>query len=277
MRTEKDREKDTKKPRGGLSFGAAKALGWLAAVCLITALLLSGCKDSEKERYDLRLQGIEQLEAGAFEEAIATFEQALYTGSKGLVGEFELDLLKYRAQAEYEAGDYEAAAYTYEILLGADEERREYRERACLLYAEAGQSDKAKEQYQKLYESAKDDPEIAGILLRLGQTLTNQNRFDEAMELYEQAVNDGIKNGEIYNRMGVCRLEAGDYDEAIRYLEQGIGTGDVTAMKSLMINQAAAYEKKLDFARALSILQQCAAAYGATPKIEKEIEFLKTR
>ncbi|MCI8516302.1 MAG: tetratricopeptide repeat protein [Hungatella sp.] len=275
MRTGEERERNTgRAKRGG---PAAKAFGWLAAVCLGTSLILSGCRDSEEERYNLRLQGIEQLRAGDCEEAIASFEQALHTGSKGLVGEFELDLLKYRAQAEYEAGDYEAAAYTYEILLEADQERREYRERACLLYAEAGQGDKAKEQYQKLYESGKDDPETARILLRLGQTLTEQNRSDEAMELYEQAVNDGIKNGEIYNRMGVCRLEAGDYDEAIRYLEQGIGTGDVTAMKSLMINQAAAYEKKLDFARALSILQQCAAAYGATPEIEKEIDFLKTR
>ena len=38
-----------------------------------------------------------------------------------------------------------------------------------------------------------------------------------------------------------------------------------------------AYEKKLDFTRALEILRQYAAAYGGTPEIEKEIEFLKSR
>ena len=250
----------------------------LALLCLGGMLLaFTGCRNQEKERQELRLQGITQLEAGDYEGAVASFEEALMKTSNGLVGEFELDILKYRAEAEYGAGDYEAAAYTYEILLQADGEDTEYRTRACLLSVMAGQADKAKELYKKMYELQPDSPDTARALLLLGQLLTEQDRFGEAMELYEQAVNGGIKNGEIYNRMGLCQLEAGDYDKALEYLKQGIQTGDAQAMESLLRNQAAVYEKKLDFAGALSVLEQYAAAYGATPEIQKEIDFLKTR
>jgi len=167
------------------------------------------------------------------------------------------------------------AAYTYQVLMQADEEREEYRTRVCRLYIAAGQLDEAVEEYKKLYEAGSE--ETARILLALGQALTEAGRFDEAMGLYEQAVNGGVASGELYNRMAVCELEAGETDLALQYLEQGVKTGDQSVMGSLYLNQAAAYEKKLDFARALTILEQYTAAYGADPEIQKEMDFLKTR
>lgn len=247
-----------------------------AVLCLLAALALSGCKANEKEKQQLRLQGIEQLEAGNYEEAIEAFEGALNLSSR-VVGEFELDILKYRAEAEYGAGDYGAAAYTYDVLLQVDKEQGEYRSRICMLHVMAGELDKAVEEYGKLYEAAPESADTAQILLALGQALTDQGRFEEAIGLYRQAVEAGVQNGEIYNRMGVCELEAGEFDKAIAYLEQGVRTGDQSVMGSLLLNQAAAYEKKLDFNRALSILEQYSAAYGAAGEIQKEIDFLKSR
>ena len=118
--------------RGGLgSTGIGAVLGkvrcLLAAVCVVSVLGTAGCGGSQKEREEIRLLGIEQLDGGNYEEAIQSFEQALALSSK-VVGEFELDILKYRAEAEYRAGDYQAAAYTYQVLMQVDEEREEYRE-----------------------------------------------------------------------------------------------------------------------------------------------------
>ncbi|MCI8889695.1 MAG: tetratricopeptide repeat protein [Hungatella sp.] len=253
-----------------------KKTGRITMVCLTLALALWGCKNHEKERQELRLQGIRQLEEGDYEGAIESLEQALQN-SNGFVGEFELDILKYRAQAEYEAGDYDASAYTYEVLLQVDEENEEYRVRMCSLQIMAGELDKAKEGYGKLYESSPAAPSTAQVLLLLGQALMDGGRSEEALELYLQAMNGGMESGEIYNRMALCQLEEGDVDRAIQYLEQGLATGDAQAKPALMLNQAAVYEKKLDFTRALEILRQYAAAYGGTPEIEKEIEFLKSR
>ena len=265
--------------RGGLgSTGIGAVLGkircLLAAVCVVSVLGTAGCGGSQKEREEIRLLGIEQLDGGNYEEAIQSFEQALALSSK-VVGEFELDILKYRAEAEYRAGDYQAAAYTYQVLMQVDEEREEYRTRVCRLYIAAGQLDEAVEEYKKLYEAGSE--ETARILLALGQALTEAGRFDEAMGLYEQAVNGGVASGELYNRMAVCELEAGETDLALQYLEQGVKTGDQSVMGSLYLNQAAAYERKLDFARALEILRQYGAAFGVTPEGEKEIDFLKSR
>ena len=248
---------------------------FVAVMCLLAAAGAAGCGDSQKQQ-ELRLQGIEQLDGGNYEEAIRSFEEALALSSK-VVGEFELDILKYRAEAECRAGDYGAAAYTYDVLSQVDKEWEEYQTRICNLHILAGQLDQALEEYKKLWEAGSAGEETAQLLLALGQALTQQGRFDEAMGLYEQAVESGVKNGEIYNRMAVCKLEEGDIDLALQYLEEGVKTGDRSVMGSLLLNQAAAYEKKLDFARALTILEQYTAAYGANEQVQKEIDFLRSR
>ncbi len=248
----------------------------IAAAWILAALMLGGCGSGEKERQELRLQGIEQLEAGNYEEAIKSFEGALELSAK-VIGEFELDILKYRAEAEYGSGDYAAAAYTYDVLSQVDEERDEYRIRMCRLFVMAGQLDEAVKAYEKIYAAAPEGKETAEILLSLGQALTDKGRFDEAIGLYEKAVSGGMQSGEIYNRMAVCELEAGEIDSALRYLEQGIAVNDSSVMDSLLLNQAAAYEKKLDFKRALAVLEQYCAAYGATETVQKEMDFLRSR
>jgi len=43
-----------------------KILSFAAVICLGIVLVLEGCKGSEKERQELRLQGIGQLETGNF-------------------------------------------------------------------------------------------------------------------------------------------------------------------------------------------------------------------
>lgn len=266
-----DRAKTNDRWRRGGGVRQAAVLGILAA-----AVLLGGCKSNEKERQELRLKGIEHLDAGNYEEAIGEFEEALNLSAK-IVGEFELDVLKYRAEAEWGSGDYTAAAYTYDVLSQVDEERNEYRIRICMLDIMTGELDKAVEEYKKIYEAAPESGDTAKLLLSLGQALADDGKFDQAVGLYQQAANGGMKSGEIYNRMAVCELEAGEVDLAIQYLEQGVGTGDQSVMRELFLNQAAAYERKLDFSRALSILEQYSAAYGATEEIEKEMAFLRSR
>lgn len=244
-------------------------------ILILTGVLLSGCQDSS-EKYTFRETGIEQLDAGNYNEAIQSFDQAL-EHSDGLVGTFELDVLKYRAEAEYRVGDYEAAAHTYGILMQVDEERPEYLNMRCMLLIQSGQIDQAMEDYQKSYEQNPGNAVTEEALLSLGDALTENDRFDEAMELYQQAADDGLQSSELYNRMGLCELEAENYDQALQYFDQGIQVGEEAVLPKLYFNQAAAYEQKLEFAKALELFEQYAATYGSTPEVEKEIAFLKTR
>lgn len=288
----------------------------LAAVC-VCAALFTGCQGN-KEKYTYRETGISQLDAGNYEEAIQSFDQAL-EHSDGTVGEFELDVLKYRAEAEYKAEDYAAAAYTYGILIQVDGPRPEYISMQNMLYIQAGELDKAMEAYLAVYgpesgsadagSTVKDkeagkksgdgkksdggkkngDGKKAGsdeastdtlrqtLLLSLGQALTEAERFEDARTLYRQAIDDGVQSGELYNRMGLCELEDGKLDDALGYFTQGMQIPDETAKPKLLYNQAAVYEQKQDFAKALELLETFVASYGSTPEAEKEIAFLKTR
>ena len=94
------------------------------AVLAAAALLLTGCKGVTEEEKTARENGIALLESGDYEGALDQFEALIQDADR--VTDFEVDILKYRAEAEYGLKDYEAAAHTYDILSQIDKERAEY-------------------------------------------------------------------------------------------------------------------------------------------------------
>lgn len=280
----------------------------ITAACCMSALLMTGCQSS-KEKYTYRETGIQQLNAGSYEDAIQSFDQAL-DHSNGLVGTFEVDVLKYRAEAEYKAEDYGAAAHTYEVLVQVDQPLPEYLKMENILYIKGGELDKALAAYQAAYhpDAAEADGQSSSksgsksgskdndgkdndgrdngktidavqesILLTLGQALTDADRFDDARTLYKQAIADGMSSGDLYNRMGLCEMEAGSLDQALEYFKKGEQLPDTGVRQKLLFNQAVVYEQKQEFAKARELLETYVSTYGSTPEVEKELEFLKTR
>ena len=108
------------------------------AVLAAAALLLTGCKRVTEEEKTARENGIALLESGDYEGALDQFEALIQDADR--VTDFEVDILKYRAEAEYGLKDYEAAAHTYDILSQIDKERAEYGYFAALSLAKAGDS-----------------------------------------------------------------------------------------------------------------------------------------
>ena len=106
------------------------------AVLAAAALLLTGCKGVTEEEKTARENGIALLESGDYEGALDQFEALIQDADR--VTDFEVDILKYRAEAEYGLKDYEAAAHTYDILSQIDKERAEYGYFAALSLAKAG-------------------------------------------------------------------------------------------------------------------------------------------
>lgn len=105
------------------------------AVLAAAALLLTGCKGVTEEEKTARENGIALLESGDYEGALDQFEALIQDADR--VTDFEVDILKYRAEAEYGLKDYEAAAHTYDILSQIDKERAEYGYFAALSLAKA--------------------------------------------------------------------------------------------------------------------------------------------
>ncbi|HCS67677.1 MAG TPA: hypothetical protein DIW34_05695 [Oribacterium sp.] len=97
-----------------------KAALWIG--CL--SLFLTGCGNQVDA---LRLEGIDLVEKGKYEEAVATFDEAM-TKSKGQVGAEQYDILLYKAEAEYMLGDYDAARKIIATLREVDGDQPAYLE-----------------------------------------------------------------------------------------------------------------------------------------------------
>ena len=246
---------------------------WIAGILSLVIGTAGGCSAGNgTDREALRLSGIEKLDAGDYGGAIADLEEALSLG-KGKVGEMELDILKYRAEAEYRMGDYSAAAHTYDILRQVDGEKPEYVRLHCLLNIQAGKTEEALEDYRNIYEKDKS----AELLKDMGQALEKAGQTDAALELYSQAEADGLADSVIYNRKGLCYLSRGEYSAAGQAFEAGLKASDTEAAADLAFNRAAALEYQGNYEEALKAFEAYVAQYGSDEKAEHEIAFLKTR
>lgn len=186
-----------------------------------------------KEKQELLEAGVTCLDSGDYEAAIRNFEQELeLAGSR--IGSWEEAVLLYRAEAEYQLQDFEAALHTYEILLKEDKDSELYRKGAALCRMETG--------------------DYAG-----------------ALEL-------GVLDAQVYNRMAKAQIESGQYDEALAAIELGLeAAADDAVRKHLEFQKAVAYEYKSDYQKALELFEAYAEQFGPDEETQREITFLKTR
>ncbi len=145
---------------------------------LVCLLLLTGCGSQVKE---LRLEGIALLEKGKYREAAETLDEALQAG-RGQISKVQLDILCYRAEAEYLSGDLAAAEKTVSILTEVDG---------------------SKESYEKLSSQIS-----AKKLVQEASEALNQDKLEEAREKLDEAIAAGLSNDQSL-----------EYDEAV-YLEK---------------------------------------------------------
>lgn len=249
---------------------------FIAVLCLCITMA-AGCQKGEN-RYTYRDAGIEAMNAGDYETAIVSFDKAI-EASNGLVGEFDLDVLKYRAEAEYCAADYKAAADTYGVLIQVDGERPEYFNLRCVARSQTGDWTGALDDYNRAKEldTEKKAPGRTEALLAAGAALEQQGAQTEAMVLYSGAEAEGVESADLFNRMGLCKMGENDYGAAVTYFTRGLAAKDADRVPELLFNQAVAYEYQGDFSKALELMQQYVEKHGPDEEAEREIAFLKTR
>lgn len=218
-----------------------------AAALAGAAIVLGGCSRVTEDMLAAREEGIALLESGDYEGAVREFESLIENTKK--VSDFELDVLKYRAEAEYGLGDFEAAAYTYDILNQVDGEKAEYYYFGALALAENGDLEGAKERLEK------------------------GKKLDEAGEKpgFAEA------GAEIYNRRMLAKMEEGSYGEALSLSEEGQALALGEAARELKFNEAVCYEYLGQYDKALSLFQSFVQEFGDDERAEHEIAFLVTR
>lgn len=248
-----------------------------AAILCIAASLLAACGGVTEEMLAARESAIASMNSGDYEGAVAQFNSLMEEADT--VTDFELDVLKYRAEAEFQLGDYEAAAYTYDILNQVDEKKAEYLYFGAMSLAKSGDLDGA----QKLLDSGKEldkDGKKAGFLeavRALADAMAESDDLPGAKALYDGLINTGHGSTEIYNQLMLLAMEEGDYEEALKMSAKGQILTDGIARKELKFNEAVCREYLGEFENALELFRSYAAEYGSDERVEHEIAFLETR
>lgn len=249
------------------------------AAAVLSLGILSGCGAESKEAKEARMTGIEQLNAGNYQDAIDSFGKAL-DESDGIVNSFELDVLKYRGEAEYKLADYKAAAQTYGILAEVDGGKAEYLYYKAASEAAAGQAEDAEKDFAAAEEKAKNSAAAPGVSLAftaLASAARDAGDSELAAQYCNQAIERGVSGPEIYNQLAISEMEAGDYESAMSHYEEALSLADSETALVIRQNIAVLYEKEGDFAKALEQFKECQAAGADTPEVQKEIRFLESR
>ena len=230
------------------------------AAAVLSLGILSGCGAESKEAKEARMTGIEQLNAGNYQDAIDSFGKAL-DESDGIVNSFELDVLKYRGEAEYKLADYKAASE-----------------------AAAGQAEDAEKDFAAAEEKAKNSkkssataPGVSLAFTALASAARDAGDSELAAQYCNQAIERGVSGPEIYNQLAISEMEAGDYESAMSHYEEALSLADNETALVIRQNIAVLYEKEGDFAKALEQFKECQAAGADTPEVQKEIRFLESR
>ena len=182
-------------------------------------LLLTGCSHVTSEMKEGRENGIALMESGDYEGAVAEFDSLIAQTTR--VTSFEIDVLKYRGEAEFMLGDYGAAAYTYDTLAKVDKPRAEYYYLGAVSLANSGDADGARNRLES-GTSADAKHEAAGYaeaMEALGAAYMTAGDETKADELYQKLVEEGFSSTEVYNRWMIAAMGKGNYEEALQHAE----------------------------------------------------------
>ncbi len=248
-----------------------------AMVLCMAAALLSACGGITEEQLEARESAIAMMDSGNYEGAVEAFNGLVEKAKK--VTEFELDILKYRAEAEFLLEDYAAALHTYRTLIEVDAERPEYCYMASMALSRDGQMHDAKLFLDsgKALDEKHQTPGFYEASLAHADGYMAEGETEIAIQVYQELIDEGFGNTDLYNRLVMNAMDEGDYERALQLVEEGLTQTDTKAVQELKFNEAVCYEYLGEFSRALELFRSYAEEFGSNEQVAHEIAFLETR
>lgn len=179
--------------------------------------LCTGCSGREKEQMLYREKGIALMENGKYEKALEEFQNALDL-SLGEIGEKELDICFYKAEAQYYLNDIEGAKNTYTAIINYNEDPKAYFLRGNLYYS-LGDEVSALSDYTMAIEN---DKKAYDLYIGVYEALKAHGKDTEAQAYLYQALD--VKGNRAYDKMQKGRIQflLGETETAISLLEEAI-------------------------------------------------------
>lgn len=135
----------------------------------------------------------------------------------------------------------------------------------------------AAESFQKAIDKEKD---LGEAYRGLGICYWEQEDYKKAEEAFEKALENGAKKtATIYNFLGICELKEGSPKKAAFYFQNGQMKEDAgeELLKEMAFNEIVAYEADGDYTSAKEKLAGYVEKYPDDEKAAKELEFLNTQ
>ena len=162
------------------------------------------------------------MENGKYEEALEEFQGALDL-SLGKVGETEMDICFYKAEAQYMLGDVEGAMATYTAIIDFNESAKAYFLRGNFYYS-LGEEEKALNDYTAALEQEKKDYELyMGVyesLIAHGKEKEAQDCLNQALEISGNSSHDKMQKGRINYFLGEHQTALALLEEAAKGKEK---------------------------------------------------------
>jgi tetratricopeptide (TPR) repeat protein len=112
----------------------------------------------------------------------------------------------------------------------------------------------------------------------LGRTYEKLGDYNYAASLYQKQLEADAENAALYNQLGLCKLESGEYAAALNAFNSGLALeNNQDVLQLLKFNQIVAYEYTGDFKKAASLMKDYLESYPDDAQAVREYEFLSTR
>ncbi|MDO4617251.1 MAG: tetratricopeptide repeat protein [Lachnospiraceae bacterium] len=111
----------------------------------------------------------------------------------------------------------------------------------------------------------------------MGSLYLENQEIQAARSMYQSYLNEAVRPAIAYNGLALCDLAEGDYDAALANISKGLAEEDTEIRESLLLNEIAAYEYKLDFQTAKSKMEEFLAEYPENEAAVRENLFLQSR
>lgn len=192
------------------------------AMLLMMAVLCTGCNERKENQLEYRQKGISLMENGNYEAALVEFQNALDC-SLGEVGEAEMDICFYKAEALYKLGNVEETLKTYTAIINFNESAKAYFLRGNLYYSQ-GKEKEALADYAAAVEKEQKDYELyIGVYEALsahGKDKEAQGYLNQALEIGGNSAYDKMQKGRINFLLGEQQTAISLLNEAVKGKEK---------------------------------------------------------
>ncbi|MCL2051279.1 MAG: tetratricopeptide repeat protein [Lachnospiraceae bacterium] len=114
-------------------------------------------------------------------------------------------------------------------------------------------------------------------VLFLGMTYEVLADYNYAVSVYIDYIDRGNESPQIYNQLGICRINMNDYENALLAFLAGMAIEDNDILQTLRFNEIVANQFLGDFGRAAVLMDGYLSLYPDDKVAERENYFLRTR